>query len=108
VSSQFAAGEKLVIDERIDGRQTSHTVRVSSFDPTQHKLEWKGSTIPFALLKWTESFEVETIDAEHSRLTITQSHQGLLAKLYWKYNKLNNLKAYRELGEALKKKVEPR
>jgi hypothetical protein len=34
------------------------------------------------------------------------SHQGLLANIYWKYNKNKDLQTFRKFGAALKKKVE--
>jgi hypothetical protein len=99
-------GEKLKIVEEAGGKRHSHTVRVSRFDSSTHELRWEGSLISAILLKWDEGFEVEAVDANHSRVSIINSHQGFLAKTYYRYNKNRDLLTYREFGSALKKKLE--
>jgi len=99
-------GEKLRIIEEFDGMRRSHAVLVTRFDPQERQLIWVGSTTPSILLKWGEWFGIEPIDANHSRLTVANSNQGLLAWLYWKYNKTRDLQVYRSFGSAFKKKVE--
>jgi len=99
-------GERLKIVEQTDGRSRSHGVTVTRFDPQERQLIWVGATVPAVLFKWEEWFGIEPIDANHSRLTIANSNQGLLAQLYWKYNKHRDLQAYRQFGVAFKKKVE--
>ena len=100
------SGEKLKIVEEVGGKQRSHGVLITRFQPADHQLIWEGSTVPTLLLKWNEWFSVEPIDTNHCRLVLMQSNQGLLAQLYWKYNKNSVLQAYRDFGSALKKKAE--
>jgi hypothetical protein len=99
-------GERLKIVEEIDGKRHSHSVLVTQFEPQQRQIVWQGSIFPSAFLKWNEWFSVEAVDANHSRVTMLISHQGLLANIYWKYNKNKDLQAFRKFGAALKKKVE--
>ena len=106
VSGTLKVGEKLKIVEEMDGRRRSHSVHVTHFEAAERQLGWQGSTFPAALLQWSEWFSVEAIDASHSRVTMLNSHQGLLANSYRKYNKNSDLRAYRKFADALKKKAE--
>src|SRR6266702_1477499 len=99
-------GERLKIVEQINGKRRSHNVLVTSLDSKERQLAWAGSTVPSAFLKWGESFGVDSIDPNHSRLVVIRSTQGLLAQMYWKYYKTRDLTVYREFVEALKKKAE--
>src|SRR6185369_17533342 len=84
-------GEKLKIVEEIDGRRNSHVVRVARFDPTNRVLVWQGSSLLPALFQWSEWISVDAVDANHSRVTLLITHQGLLAHPYRKYNKNRDL-----------------
>jgi hypothetical protein len=99
-------GEKLKIVEDIGGRRRSHSVLVTRFQPADRELVWQGSIFPAALLQWSEGFSVDALDAGHSRVTIRISHQGLLARVFQKYNTAMDLRAFQEFAPALKKKVE--
>jgi uncharacterized protein YndB with AHSA1/START domain len=105
-SGTLRVGEKLKIIEEIGGRRQSHAVRVTRFDPTNRVLVWQGSTFPSSLLQWSEWFSVEAVDANHSRVTMLITHQGLLAHLYRKFNKNRDLHGFLEFATALKKKAE--
>ena len=105
-SGTLKVGEKLKIVEEIDGRRQSHTVRITRFDPTNRVLVWQGSTFPSSLLQWSEWFSVEAVDANHSRVTMLITHQGLLANPYRKYNKNRDLHGFQEFASALKNKAE--
>lgn len=102
----LSSGQKLRIVEEVGGKRHTHTVRVTRLDVANHELQWEGSMIPAKLLKWEEGFLVEAVDASHCRVAMLNSHQGLLAKLYSKYNKNRHLQAFREYGAALKKRAE--
>jgi hypothetical protein len=106
VEGSLAVGKKLKIDEQVDGKRHTRTVRVTCLDVSTHELRWEGSLVPAMLLKWDEGFLVEAVDASHSRVAMVNSHQGLLAKMYRKYNQNRDLKAFREFGAALKKRAE--
>jgi hypothetical protein len=105
-SGTLKVGKRLKIVEEIDGKRHSHSVLITRFEPQPGVMEWQGSIFPAAFLKWNEWFSVEAVDANHSRVTMLISHQGLLANFYWKYNKNRDLQAYHNFGAALKKKVE--
>jgi uncharacterized membrane protein len=105
-SGTLKVGEKLKIVEEIDGRRNSHAVRITRFDPTNKVLVWQGSALLPSLFQWSEWFSVESIDANHSRVTLLITHQGLLANPYRKYNKNRDLHGFQEFADSLKKKAE--
>jgi uncharacterized protein YndB with AHSA1/START domain len=105
-SGTLEVGEKLKIVEEIDGRRHTHTVLITRFDPTNRVLVWQGLNFPSTLLQWSEWFSVEAVDANHSRVTMLITHQGLLANPYRKYNKNRDLHGFQEFADSLKKKAE--
>jgi hypothetical protein len=69
-------------------------------------LVWQGASLLPSLFQWSEWFSVEAVDANHSRVTMLLTHQGLLAHPYRICNKNRDLKGFQEFAESLKKKAE--
>ena len=106
VDGTLSSAAKLTIESRSEGKSESHRVRVTRFDPAGHQFSWQGASIFSGLLSWSEQYSVEALDANHCRVTVAESHQGLLANWYWKSHKNRGLASHRLLGAALKKKAE--
>ena len=84
----------------------SHAHRVQVTNLTDRSFRWTGSLWPDWLLSWSESFEITPIDTAHSRVEVLQSYQGVLLRSYWSYQNQKYLAAVKEMGRALKKRVE--
>ena len=92
-----------IVEASKDG---GHSHRVQMTNLTDRGFAWSGSLWPSWLLNWSESFEVIPIDDTHSRVEVLQSYQGVLLRSYWSYQNPKYLAAIKDMGRALKKRVE--
>ena len=105
VDGTLAAGARLRVVEKFGGKNHTYSVLVTRFQPSDRQFAWAGSTWFPALLRWSESFVVEPIDATHCRVDISQGYQGVLLRSFWNNNNQKALSAVKQMGQALKKRA---
>jgi len=66
---------------------------------------WRGDLTPKGLMQTDHSFHIEVTEPGHVRFTQREEFRGKLAELFDEPTKADTLKAFREMDEALAKRV---
>ena len=98
----LAAGERLRLTVRTDGRERTIPVRVTAFDPP-NRLEWVGRVGHRAVFEGRHAFELTPLNGDRTRLRNREQVSGALARFVVPDGVESN---YRGMNDALAGRVE--
>ncbi|HWR35530.1 MAG TPA: SRPBCC domain-containing protein [Clostridia bacterium] len=106
VEGQARQGEKVRITLGQDSNAVSYTARIRVVQANR-QMRWTRRVVLPGILDREQRFELEALDATHTRLTQSERFSGILVVPMWKNIALvDNARGYREMNNALKARAE--
>ena len=100
-------GEIVEISAKTASKDMKFICKVTEVEPC-NKFAWKFHVIHPFLFRGVHIFQIESIDEHTVRFIDQEQFEGLLLPMQAKDLETNGLSGMVEMGEALKKRVEPR